>query len=245
MYYFTVRGQRSRRVSQNSRQELYSFLGYSGGEGRYFFFPFPFFFFSFQELPEFHSSSQTSTLPCISYLPLRRLFGLWKKDNRSVRAKKGKVSWQSGAKEHHKTMYNKHHTRDLLGRKKHKEWLLLLGEKQQRRKQKADFRCPPNPHPESGAFQDGPGVEQLCGLILGQIQGLVRFCVLIMGFFFSFLQGRAWLPKQSGGGASWLEVSGGSDYKGSLCVWEGKPPCPLSWWEQPTDKTTPFLRLLA
>lgn len=68
-----------------------------------------------------------------------------------------------------KTMYNKHHTRDLLGRKKHKEWLLLLGEKQQRSKQKADFRCPPNPHPKSGAFQDGPGVEQLCGLILGQV----------------------------------------------------------------------------
>ena len=57
----------------------------------------------------------------------------------SVIVKKGKVSWQLGAKEYHKvTLHNKVHTRDLLIGKNTGGWL-PQGKVQQRIEQEAGF----------------------------------------------------------------------------------------------------------
>jgi hypothetical protein len=90
----------------------------------------------------------------------------------SVTALRGKESWQLGAKEYPKvTPQNKTHTRDLLGKGQQGASVQERSSKELSRRQ---------------AIQDclKHGVSQ-SGLFLGQTQGLVGICGLILGFFFS------------------------------------------------------------
>lgn len=98
----------------------------------------------------------------------------------------GKVFWHSGTKQYNKvTLHNKPHTRHLLGGKNPGGWLLLL--RREATENWAEHMVYIGFLGGQGCFQRGWRVEGLCGLILGQAQGLV-------GFFFPVEQILATLP---------------------------------------------------
>lgn len=90
----------------------------------------------------------------------------------------GKVFWHSRRKQYNKvTLHNKPHTRHLLGGEDPGGCLLLL--RREAAENWAEHMVYIRFLGGQGCFQGGWRVEGLCGLILGQAQGLVGF------FFFS------------------------------------------------------------